>query len=67
MGQKRLRPATVISGHGPREIDHAWQAINPENATSPLDIQARRIADRFRVPIDMARAVAGLAFGEVRA
>lgn len=67
MAQKRRKPATVITGYGLRGKDQVCRPIASEIAISPLDIQARRIADRFRVPIDMARVVAVLAFGEARA
>lgn len=64
MAQKRQKPATVISGHGLRGVDQVCRPITTENAISPLDIQARRIGERFRVRIDMARAVADLTYGE---
>lgn len=67
MAQKRRKPATVITGYGLHGNDQVCRPIASESAISPLDIQARRIADRFRVPIDMARVVAVLAFGEMRA
>lgn len=67
MKQKALRLTAPASAREPRNAVVLGSATCSENRPNPADLQARRIADRFRVPLDMARVVAALAYGEVRA
>jgi hypothetical protein len=64
VAHKRRKPATVISGHGLRGVDQVCRPIASESAISPLDIQDRAVADRFRIRIGVACAVFALAFDE---
>lgn len=66
MRQTALRPTAPASAREPRNAVVLGSATTSENRPNPADLQARRIAARFRVPADMARVVAALAFGEVR-
>lgn len=61
------KPTAQASARGPRNTVVLGSATSSENTPRPIDLQVRRIAARFRVPLDMARVVAALAFGEVHA
>lgn len=67
MRLKKKRLTAPAGAHEPRNSDQFSRPIASENTPHPLDLQAHRIAARFRVPLDMARVVASLAFGEARA
>ena len=62
MVQKRLRPATVITGCEPRRIDQVWPPIACEIAPPLTQLQARYLGARFSLPAATAGLLAALAF-----
>ena len=55
-GDAGLRDCVLLGG---------WNT--PENSPNPFEAQARRIADRFGLPLPHAGVIARLHFGECRA
>lgn len=67
MHLQKKRPTSAERRSGPREKGLLAGSTYPEHATNILDLQVRRICRRFGISPAMARVIASLHFGEVRA
>jgi hypothetical protein len=59
----KLSPADRWHGGRAREDDQAIWPIASDNTQQILDAQARHVQRQFRLPPQLARAVAEMAFG----